>query len=295
MKLPQRSYTASPHEGMQEAAHEPPSRLDLVTQVMSQIQPGGEPFLYPGDSGVGVLLIHGWTSAPQEMRDLGKHLANKGHMVLGIRLPGHATRPADLNRVRWRDWQAAVDDGYSLLDTTCEQVFVMGLSLGGALALLLAASRPVAGVVAMATPYELPPRPSVRWLRYLLPALRPISAVLHYVPKPSINDYKDQQAYRDHVSYSVFPIRSVPEVVGLLQRLREQLPTLRAPVLLMHAVEDGGVSPDNARSIFAQVASDKKELVWIENSGHVLTVEPAREQVYDMAADFVEKVSEKVR
>jgi esterase/lipase len=63
----------------------------------------------------------------------------------------------------------------------------------------------------------------------------------------------------------------------------------------MHAVEDGGVSPDNARSIFARVASDKKELVWIENSGHVLTVEPAREQVYDIAADFIEKVSEKVR
>ncbi len=262
---------------------------------MSQIQSGGEPFLYRGDSGIGVLLIHGWTSAPQEMHDIGKHLAGQGHTVLGVRLPGHATRPADLNRIRWRDWLAAVEDGYSILDKTCEQVIVMGLSLGGALALLLAASRPAAGVVAMATPYELPPQPSLRWLRYLLPILRPISVVLRQIPKPSINDYKDQQAYRDHVSYRVFPVRSVPEVDGLLQRLREQLPTLRAPVLLMHAVEDRGVSPDNARSIFAQVGSDDKELVWIENSGHVLTVEPARRQVYDLAADFVEKVSEKAR
>lgn len=229
------------------------------------------------------------------MHDIGKHLAGQGHTVLGVRLPGHATRPADLNRIRWRDWLAAVEDGYSILDKTCEQVIVMGLSLGGALALLLAASRPAAGVVAMATPYELPPQPSLRWLRYLLPILRPISVVLRQIPKPSINDYKDQQAYRDHVSYRVFPVRSVPEVDGLLQRLREQLPTLRAPVLLMHAVEDRGVSPDNARSIFAQVGSDDKELVWIENSGHVLTVEPARRQVYDLAADFVEKVSEKAR
>ena len=227
------------------------------------------------------------------MYALGKHLAGHGHSVLGVRLPGHATRPADLNRMRWRDWYAAIEDGYSLLDNTCDRVVVMGLSLGGALALLLAAFHPVAGVVAMATPYELPPRPSVRWLRYLLPALRPISAVLRTFPKPSINDYKDQQAYRDHVSYSVFPIRSVPEVAGLLQTLREQLPTLLAPVLLMHAVEDRGVSPDNARSIFAQVGSDKKELIWIENSGHVLTLEPARELVYDLASDFVTRSGEK--
>ena len=262
---------------------------------MSQIQSGGEPFLYPGDSGVGVLLIHGWTSAPQEMRELGKHLTREGHTVLGIRLPGHATRPADLNRIRWRDWSAGVEDGYSLLKPTCDRIFVMGLSLGGALALLLAASRPVAGVVAMATPYELPPQPGVRWLRHLLPLLKPVGGMLRFFPKPSINDYKDQQAYRDHVTYNVFPIRSVPEVDKLLKLLREQLPTLRAPVLLMHAVEDRGVSPDNARLIFSQVGSDEKELVWIENSGHVLTIEPAREQVYDLAADFVEQVSEKAR
>ena len=280
---------------MQEAAGEPPSRLDLVSQDMSHIQSGGEPFLYRGDTGIGILLIHGWTSAAQEMSDLGKHLAGERHTVLGVRLPGHATQPADLNRIRWRDWSAAVEDGYGLLSTTCDRVFVMGLSLGGALALLLAASRPVAGVVAMATPYEVPPRPSVRWLRYLLPALRPISTVLRYVAKPSINDYKDQQAYRDHLSYGVFPIRSVPEVVSLLKTLREQLPRLRAPVLLMHAVEDRGVSPDNARSIFSQVGSGEKELVWIENSGHVITLEPARRQVYDLAADFVERVSEKAR
>ena len=78
---------------------------------MSQVLSGAEPFLYRGESGVGVLLIHGWTSSPQEMRDLGKHLAGQGHTVLGLRLPGHATRPADLKRMRWRDWLAAVEDG----------------------------------------------------------------------------------------------------------------------------------------------------------------------------------------
>jgi len=229
------------------------------------------------------------------MSDLGKHLAGQGHTVLGLRLPGHATHPADLNRVRWTDWLAAVEDGYGLLDNFCKQVVVMGLSLGGALALLLGAYRPVAGVVAMATPYELPPQPSIRWLRHLRFPLQVMSGVLHFVPKPPINDYKDQQAYRDHLSYSVFPIRSVPEVGRLLDLFRQQLPMLNAPVLLMHAVEDQGVSADNARSIYAGVGSTEKELIWIENSGHVITLEPARMQVYDLAADFVEQVREKAR
>jgi carboxylesterase len=63
----------------------------------------------------------------------------------------------------------------------------------------------------------------------------------------------------------------------------------------MHAVEDRGVSPDNARSIYEQVGSDEKELVWIENSGHVITLEPARGQVYELAVDFINKVGERAR
>lgn len=260
---------------------------------MSQILSGGEPFLYRGDSGLGVLLIHGWTSAPQEMHDLGKHLAGRGHSALGLRLPGHATRPADLNRLRWRDWLAAVEDGYHLLDDSSEKVVAVGLSLGGALALLLATALPVSGVVAMATPYEVPTQPRLRWLRHLLFPMRPLGNLLRYVPKPKVNDYKDQQAYRDHLSYDVFPLRSVPEVGGLLELLRRQLPMLRAPLLLLHAVEDRGVSPEHARSIYAQVGSSDKELVWIENSGHVLTVEPSRRRVYDLAAEFIDRVLEK--
>ncbi len=260
---------------------------------MSQVLSGGEPFLYRGASGLAVLLIHGWTSAPQEMHELGKHLAAQGHTALGIRLPGHATRPADLNRLRWRDWLAAVEDGYYLLENSSDKVVVMGLSLGGALALLLAASRPVAGVVAMATPYEIPTQPRLRWLRHLLYPMRPLGSFLRFLPKPKVNDYKDQQAYRDHLSYDVFPVRSIPEVGGLLELLRLQLPILRAPLLLMHAVEDRGVSPHHARSIYAQAGSTEKKLVWIENSGHVITVEPSRRRVYDLAAEFADRVLEK--
>ena len=261
---------------------------------MTLIQTGGEPFLIRGNSGIGVLLLHGWTSYPQEMRDLGDYLSRSGHTVLGVRLPGHATRAADLNRLRWQDWMAAAEDGHSLLSSSCDRIVTIGQSLGGALALLLAAQRPVAGVVAMSTPYQFPSHAQLRFLRVLLYSLPVLSQVLRYIPKPRINDYKDQRAYEAHLSYPVFPVRSVLEVDGLLGSLRQRLPDLRAPVLLMHALEDRGVPPSNAESIFSLLGSQEKELVWVRSSGHVMTVEPARHWVYKNAAAFVDRVSEVV-
>ena len=108
----------------------------------------------PGDK-TGCLLVHGWTGAPQEVRWLGQHLAAQGYTVHGVRLAGHGTTPRDMGRTHWRDWYASLLDGYYLLRQTCERVFALGLSMGAALSLLLAANEDLNGVVAMASPYRL--------------------------------------------------------------------------------------------------------------------------------------------
>lgn len=257
---------------------------------MSQIQSRGEPFLFRGTSDTGCLLIHGLTSTPQEMRGLGQHLAGHGHSVVGVRLAGHATHHGALARSDWPDWLAAVEDGYHLLASLAQRVVVLGLSLGGALALLLASDRPVSGVVAMSTPFEVPPQPRLRSLRFLMPPLRLASSVLRSVPKPRVHDYKDPEAYRAHLSYSVFPVRAIAETARMLDLMRARLPNLNIPVRVIHAVDDRGVSADNARSIYARLGSRDKELIWIENSGHVMTVEPAHRQVYEVSANFVDQL-----
>ena len=259
---------------------------------MKTILPRGEPFFFPGHTGIGCLLLHGLTSAPQEMRGLGEHLAERGHTVLGVRLPGHATEPAAMLRSRWQDWLGAAEDGYHLLENNSRQIVVLGLSLGAALSLMLASSRPVAGVVAMSTPYEVPPQPRIRFLRYLLQPLALLGRVFPYLPKLPPWDYRDQEAAQAHLTYPVLPIRAVTEIARLLAEMRERLPGIRVPVLLMHSIHDGGVSPENARSIFEQLGSEQKRLLWIENSGHTMTVEPARQQVYDSAAEFVERLGQ---
>ena len=121
---------------------------------MSVIVPRGEAFLFPGGP-VGCLVVHGFTGAPAEMHWFGEQLAGHGYSVLGVRLFAHATRLEDMRRARPQDWLASVEDGYHLLRGLSESIVVMGLSLGGILALHTASRLPVAGVVAMSTPYVI--------------------------------------------------------------------------------------------------------------------------------------------
>src|SRR4051812_17466983 len=109
---------------------------------------GAEPFRHDRGA-VGVLLCHGFTGSPQSLQPWGDALAAAGVSVLCPRLPGHGTRWQELNLTGWQDWYAEVVHAFDELAGRCDQVFVMGLSMGGTLALRLAERRPadVAGLV----------------------------------------------------------------------------------------------------------------------------------------------------
>ena len=119
--------------------------------MKTSIIPSAEPFFFPGASTVatgtshttGVLLAHGFTGAPKEMRWMGEYLAQEGYPCLGVRLAGHATCPEDMIRSTHADWLASVEDGYHLLRGVCEQVVLAGLSMGGVLSLISATRLPV--------------------------------------------------------------------------------------------------------------------------------------------------------
>ena len=98
------------------------------------LTPGGDPFFLPGGD-VSCLVIHGFTSTPLEMRWLGKHLNEQGYSVYGPRLTGHGRTAQALRGVRWPHWVADVLSGIVMLRERYEKVFLVGLSMGGALAL----------------------------------------------------------------------------------------------------------------------------------------------------------------
>src|SRR5215207_3533345 len=144
---------------------------------MNQIIPTAEPFLFVGEPGKSAcLLIHGFTGTPKEMRWMGEFLNQQGYTCLGIRLTGHATQPEDMIRSTWTDWTASVEDGYHLLRGLTDTIFLVGLSMGGVLSLLMSTRLDVCGVVAMSTPYKLPDDPRLSHIDW-------ISKIVSYMPK----------------------------------------------------------------------------------------------------------------
>jgi carboxylesterase len=224
------------------------------------------------------------------MRELSDYLANQGCTVATVRLPGHATSLRDLNRSRWIDWMAAVEDGFSLLCGVCTGVVSIGLSLGGVLSLLFASRYPVYGAVAMSTPYSIPPHPSLNPIQHFLPSMRYLSYLIPAFPKPPPLDYRDKAAAKKHVAYPAYSMRAVSESVELVEKMRESLPSVKAPVLVLHAKDDLGVPPINAKRIYADLGSSDKKLEWIERSGHVMTLEPAKHEVFQRVHHFATRV-----
>ncbi len=246
------------------------------------IQARAEPYFFPGNK-TGCLMIHGFTGSPTETRWMGEFLAAQGYTVLGVRLAGHGTKPEDLNRARWQDWLANVEDGWQLLQGATERIFVIGLSMGGVLALSLAAKYPAAGVVTMSTPYELDPDPRLRFAKL-------ISLFIPY-QKKGRRVVREPEVYDWHVNYSVNPVRAGVELYRLLVHMRAELAKVTAPTLLIHSHADRAVPIDNMAKIFENLASEDKTMIDIQESQHLITLEPERDEVYQAAANFIQRIS----
>lgn len=259
---------------------------------MSQIIPTAEPFLLIGDSSKpACLLIHGFTGTPKEMRWLGEFLNRHGYTCLGIRLTGHATEPADMIRSNWTDWVASVEDGYHLLRGIADRIIFIGLSMGGILSLLMSTrlGSDVIGVVAMSTPYKLPDDPRLRKIDW-------ISRLTPYMPKSDEEpgaSWFDKEAWKDHISYPQNPVRSIGQLNQLLGEMRLALPELRVPVLLIHSKDDRYVLPENTDLIYADLLNTQdKTRLYVTTSGHVITRDASREQVFRAVLEFILRIAD---
>jgi carboxylesterase len=257
--------------------------------VNTQTIPTTEPFFLPGGR-TGVLLTHGFTGGPKEMRWMGEYLNQQGYTCLGVRLAGHATTPEDMIRARWTDWTASVEDGYNLLRGATDKIFLIGLSMGGVLSLLMSTQLDVAGAVAMSTPYTLPNDPK----DYPVWFIKLYSRFVKYLPKSTEvpgASWFDKEAFKEHISYPQNPIRSIAEMKTLLGEMRTALPLVKKPVLLIHSKNDKYVLPENIERIYDGLvnASDKTKAYVVE-AGHVVTRDAARHQVFELARDFIRRI-----
>ena len=218
---------------------------------------------------------------------MGEFLNKNGFTCLGIRLTGHATDPEDMIRSNWTDWTASVEDGYSLLRSFTDNIFLVGLSMGAVLSLLMSTRLDVRGVVAMSAPYKLPDDPRLRKIDW-------IARIVPYMPKSDEEpgaSWFDKEAWKGHISYPMNPVRSIGQLNKLLGEMRAALPKINVPVLLIHSRDDKYVAPENMEMIYNDLvnASDKTKL-YITGSGHVVTRDAARRQVFESALEFIRRV-----
>jgi carboxylesterase len=227
------------------------------------LMPGAEPWAQDGDS-TGVLLIHGFTGSPKSMTPWGKELAAEGWTVRVPRLPGHGTTWQEMNRTTWHDWYAEVDRAFSELQSRCSTVFVMGLSMGGCLALRLAEAHgdAVAGLV-LVNPSVLTERKD----RFALPIVR------HLVPSfPGVaNDIAKPGV--DEGGYTRLPLNAAHSLSALWSVTRGDIAKVTQPLLLLRSAVDHVVEPASPAFVLAHVSSWDVTEVILPDSYHVATLD----------------------
>jgi carboxylesterase len=261
--------------------------------VTFPVLPGAEPWTSKGSgerARIGLLLTHGFTGSPASLRPLAELLAQRGFAVELVRLPGHGTHFRDMMSTRYEDWRAEVSDGLTRLAARTESVVALGLSMGGTLVLDLASQDPkrVAGAVVINTPIldrkgilvKLAPM-----LEHVLPLVPASAAGLAHndIAKPGMNE----------LAYSWVPAKSGNSLMRELPRIRQQLPNLSCPILVVYSRADHSVPPENSRAILRALRSKDVTELPLERSFHVATLDYDLDLIEERVAAFADRVATK--
>lgn len=242
---------------------------------------GAEPFHHAGGT-TGVLLCHGFTGSPQSMLGWAQYLADAGLSVALPRLPGHGTDWRDANLTTWDDWYGCVDREYTTLTERCSEVFVMGLSMGGALALRLAQRHGsgVAGVVVV-NPSVLSKNPKLLALPVLHRFVPSLAAIGNDVRKPGVQE----------LAYDRTPLRALESLRRAWPVVRADLPRVTQPLLLLRSLVDHIVEAESSAEVLAKVSSADKTEIVLHDSYHVATLDHDAERIQAASLAFVRRLS----
>lgn len=251
-----------------------------------------------------VLLVHGLTGTPAEMRPVAKQLAKRGFSVMCPQLAGHCGDVADLKRSKWLDWYRTIERAFEAAKQTHFRVYVAGLSMGALIALKLAEEKGARvdglGLLSCTFFYDGWNMPHLR-RKLLLPLViySPLRYFVSWQENPpygikcertraavhSVLTRRDAKA-TEKVGIFSTPAVTIHESLRLIRAAKAALPGVHSPALIVHATEDDTASVRNAHYVAARIASGKVETFFVDDSYHVLTLDKRRFDVARRLADF---------
>jgi len=238
------------------------------------------PIWLKGDSKIGILLFHGWTSPPDELLPLAKYLNSLGYTVSAPLLSGHGTKPEDLKGVTWQDWLEDSQNALRELKKQTSQIFVGGISMGGNLAILLAEDESVAGILSLGTPIRF------HLHRFAKAGLFFTGMVKTYRKKYFPPWVKKKRGARP--AYPYYPVASAKETMRLAEATKKFLPEVSKPIIIMQAKRDYMVSQKSPGIIYRSVRSEIKEIYWVEDAYHVFV---DNKKVHEKIREFISQIA----
>jgi carboxylesterase len=257
-------------------------------------------FHMPGTSGKGVLLIHGLTGSPPEMRFVAKRLNRVGFACSSPVLAGHCRDMDALHASTYEDWIASVHEAIDKFAPEVDELYAAGICVGGQLALLAAHQRP--GKIKKVAIYS----PMIRYdgwntpiwwknLQWMIPfaAHMPILRDLTFPESHPFGLKSDRlrkavaQNSGDGIEGTLpeFSLKGLYQNFRLNKALKKALPDMTVPTLLIHAREDDVSSPRNSIRLKAMHGGEC-HIEWLDDSYHMIHVDQERQKVADLTAAF---------
>ena len=225
----------------------------------------------------GCLIIHGISGTPAEMRELGELLGEKGYTVLGVCLKGHGTTVEDMEKCSYKDWIASAVNALSKLKEECDNVYVIGHSMGSLLAMYLAENFEVAGLAALSPP--LVTKNKAAKFAFIL------KHFMKYVEWAPRERSAEETQYL--LGSSKLPVCSIDELNKLTKAVSKSLDKISAPLLIVHSHNDEAVDESSVDILYTKVKSLTKEKIFLNKSGHNITVECEKLDVFNAVLNFL--------
>lgn len=252
----------------------------MTDALPADVLPGAEPWFHQGGS-VGALVLHGFTGNPGSMRGLAEALAAAGFTVDLPLLPGHGTKIEDMIPTGFDDWVGHAEDHYLALAERCQQVVVVGLSMGGSLTAWLGSDHPeIAGLVCINAVVSVPEGMREAVSEVLASGADRFAGIGSDIADPDVVES----------AYAETPLAPLLTLFDAADNLGDRIGRITMPVLIVTSAQDHVVPPVNSDILAEQVAGPI-ERVTAERSYHVVTMDYDKDLVITSTVDFATKVT----